>query len=32
MKAITDEAGYKQAHDDYVMAVTRLAVSDRHRR
>jgi F-type H+-transporting ATPase subunit epsilon len=31
MKSITDEAGYKQAHDDYVMAVTRLAVSDRRR-
>jgi F-type H+-transporting ATPase subunit epsilon len=26
LKAVTDEAGYKEAHDDYVRAVTRMAV------
>ena len=29
MKAIRDEAGYKDAHDSYVRAVTRLAVARR---
>ncbi len=31
LKAIRDEAGYKDAHDAYVKAVTRLAVADRGR-
>ncbi len=30
MKLIKDEAGYRETHDDYVRAVTRLAVA-RHR-
>lgn len=29
MKAISDESGYKQAHLDYIKAVTRLSVSKR---
>jgi F-type H+-transporting ATPase subunit epsilon len=31
MKAIKDEAGYQEAHDHYVRAVTRLAVARRRR-
>jgi F-type H+-transporting ATPase subunit epsilon len=31
MKAIRDEAGYDAAHNDYVRAVTRLAVARRER-
>ena len=31
MKAIRDEAGYQQAHVDYIRAVTRLAVAKRPR-
>jgi hypothetical protein len=29
MKTIREEAGFAQAHDDYVRAVTRLAVGRR---
>jgi F-type H+-transporting ATPase subunit epsilon len=32
MKAIRDEAGYQEAHVDYIRAVTRLAVAKRPRR
>ena len=31
MSSIKDEAGYQEAHDAYVRAVTRLAVARRHR-
>ncbi len=31
MKTIRDEAGYNTAHDDYVRAITRLAVARRER-
>ena len=31
MKTIRDEAGYQAAHDDYVRAITRLAVARRER-
>jgi hypothetical protein len=31
MKTIHDEAGYNEAHDAYVRAVTRLAVARRQR-
>jgi F-type H+-transporting ATPase subunit epsilon len=31
MRAIKDEAGYEQAHEDYVKAVTRLAVVKKRR-
>lgn len=31
MASIKDEAGYREAHDAYVRAVTRLAVARRHR-
>ncbi|PYQ48910.1 MAG: ATP synthase F1 subunit epsilon [Acidobacteria bacterium] len=31
MKAIRDEAGYEEAHVDYIRAVTRLAVAKRPR-
>jgi F-type H+-transporting ATPase subunit epsilon len=31
MKAIKDEAGYQEAHLEYVMAVTRLSVSQKAR-
>ncbi len=30
MKAIRDEAGYREAHETYVRAVTRLAVARKH--
>jgi F-type H+-transporting ATPase subunit epsilon len=30
MKVIKDEAGFKEAHDDYMRAVVRLAVAHRH--
>ena len=32
MKQITDEAGYREAHLEYIRAVTRLAVAERRRR
>ena len=32
MKAIKDEAGYNEAHDAYVEAVTRLTVGRKHQR
>ena len=32
MKQITDEAGYREAHLQYVRAVTRLAVAERRHR
>jgi F-type H+-transporting ATPase subunit epsilon len=31
LKAVTDEAGYEEAHAAYIKAVTRLAVAHRHR-
>jgi len=31
MKAIRDEAGYKEAHDAYIRALTRLAAAGRRR-
>ena len=31
LKAIKDEGGYRAAHDDYVRAVTRLAVAQKRR-
>jgi hypothetical protein len=30
MKTIKDEAGYNEAHEAYVRAVTRLAIARRH--
>jgi F-type H+-transporting ATPase subunit epsilon len=30
MKVIKDETGFKEAHDDYIRAVVRLAVAHRH--
>jgi len=31
MKSIKDEAGYRDAHDDYVKAITRLSVARKRR-
>ena len=31
MKRITDEAGYEQARAEYIMAVTRLTMAERHK-